>query len=407
MYQLVLLRDPRPDELETMRAGRPGWAGGGGGFCSTPMNSFLSRNPGGDPRTASVLSRRRFLQNYGAVGGAGPVASADGGSQASVSLGGGLHHRPKAKRVIQLFMNGGASQMDTFDYKPELVRLHGESLGPAEKPEGQTGMPGAVMKSPFEFKQHGQSGRWVSSVSRTWRACVDDMAFLMAMTSKTNVHGPAATCRTPVFCCPGFPCMGAWMCYGLGSLTDNLPTFVVLPDPRGLPYNRKGNFSVGLSARAASGHDHPGGGARRRSPTLFPPDAPTFTTARTPAARAGAAGATEPRTTPRTRPGDSRLEARIASYELAAQMQLSAPEAFDLTRGNRSDEEALRHGPAGHRGLRPALPAGAPSDASAACGSCRSGAGRRARPTIGTTTATSPTELPPIAAAWISPSPRC
>src|SRR5688500_13335345 len=77
---------------------------------------------------------------------------------------GGLHHRAKVRRVIQLFMNGGASQIDTYDYKPELIRLHGQMLGPKEKPEGFTAEVGAVMKSPFEFKQYGQSGRWVSTV---------------------------------------------------------------------------------------------------------------------------------------------------------------------------------------------------------------------------------------------------
>ncbi|NIP93758.1 MAG: DUF1501 domain-containing protein, partial [Akkermansiaceae bacterium] len=76
----------------------------------------------------------------------------------------GVHHAPKVRRVIQLFMTGGASPMDTFDYKPDLEKLHGQKLGPKEKPEGFTGVPGALMKSPFEFRQHGESGRWVSSV---------------------------------------------------------------------------------------------------------------------------------------------------------------------------------------------------------------------------------------------------
>src|SRR5215203_3301425 len=105
---------------------------------------------------------------------------------------GGVHHPAKARRVIQLFMNGGVSQMDTFDPKPELTRLHGQKLGPKERPEGQTGDPGALMKSPFEFAQHGQSGRWVSSVFPQIATIVDDLAFLMAMTSKTSVHGPGS-----------------------------------------------------------------------------------------------------------------------------------------------------------------------------------------------------------------------
>ncbi|HAY82315.1 MAG TPA: DUF1501 domain-containing protein, partial [Planctomycetaceae bacterium] len=156
---------------------------------------------------------------------------------------GGLHHRARAKRVIQLFMTGGASPMDTYDYKPQLEKLHGQKLGPKEKPEGFTAPPGALMKSPFKFQQHGESGRWVSSVFPHQAQVVDEMAFLMAMASKTNVHGPGTYMMNSGFLLPGFPCMGAWISYGLGNLTDELPTFIVLPDPKGLPYNQKGPFS--------------------------------------------------------------------------------------------------------------------------------------------------------------------
>ena len=151
-----------------------------------------------------------------------------------------------SKRVIQLFMTGGASPMDTYDYKPELEKLHGQKLGPEKKPEGFTAMPGAIMKSPFKFKQHGESGRWVSSVFPHQAEEVDQMAFLMAMASKTNVHGPGTYMMNSGFLLPGFPSMGAWISYGLGNLTDELPTFVVLPDAKGLPYNQKGPFSSGF-----------------------------------------------------------------------------------------------------------------------------------------------------------------
>src|SRR3954466_9921905 len=126
------------------------------------------------------LPRREFLWRFG--GGLGGIALthllarndllADTPPAARAEWNGGLHHRAKVKRVIQLFMNGGVSQMDTFDYKPELARLHGQSLGPKEKPEGQTGEVGTVMKSPFEFKQYGQSGRWVSSMFPHQAKCV-------------------------------------------------------------------------------------------------------------------------------------------------------------------------------------------------------------------------------------------
>ena len=119
-------------------------------------------------------------------------------------------------------------------------------LGPKEKPEGFTAEVGAVMKSPFGFKQYGQSGRWVSSVFPEQSKCVDEMAFLMAMASKTNVHGPGAYMMNTGFVLPGFPCLGAWVSYGLGSLRDNVPAFVALPDARGLPYNGRGCFTSGF-----------------------------------------------------------------------------------------------------------------------------------------------------------------
>ena len=142
-----------------------------------------------DPTLSSDgANRRRFLGQIG--GGFGSVAltqmlTRDVLGNGKLAFNGGLHHRAKVRRVIQLFMTGGASPMDTFDYKPELERLHGQKLGPSEKPEGFTAVPGALMKSPFKFKQHGQSGRWVSEVFPHQAKWVDEMAFLMAMSSKT------------------------------------------------------------------------------------------------------------------------------------------------------------------------------------------------------------------------------
>jgi len=204
------------------------------------MSSSSSNNP--------RLDRRSLLLGVG--GGFGAMALQQ---LLANEAGNGLHHPAKVKRVIQLFMTGGASPMDTFDYKPELERLHGQKLGPKAKPEGFTAMPGAIMKSPFEFKRHGDSGRWVSSVFPHQAKWVDEMAFLMAMRSKTNVHGPGTYMMNSGFVLPGFPCMGAWISYALGNLTDNLPTFVVLPDAKGLPYNQRGPFSSGFLSAVHQG----------------------------------------------------------------------------------------------------------------------------------------------------------
>lgn len=281
-----------------------------------------------------ISSRRDFLSQVG--GGIAGIALSQlltreawgGDAVPRPAFHGGLHHPAKVKRVIQLFMNGGVSQMDTFDYKPELARLHGQKIGPKEKPEGQTGECGAVMKSPFAFKQHGQSGRWVSSVFPHQAKWVDEMAFLMAMTTKTSVHGPGSYMMNTGFTLPGFPCMGAWISYGLGSLVDNLPTFVVLPDARGLPYNQKGNFSSAfLPSRHQGTIIHAGSG--QPVPDLFADKKYAFTG---PAADAAALDLLQQmnRQHAGAHPDDSRLDARIASYALAAKMQLSAPEAFDL-----------------------------------------------------------------------------
>lgn len=252
---------------------------------------------------------------------------------------GGMHHPAKVKRVIQLFMNGGASPMDLFDYKPELIRLHGQMLGPKEKPEGFTAPAGAVMKSPFEFQQHGETGRWVSSLFPHQAQVVDELAFLMAMASKTNVHGPASYMQNTGFILPGFPCLGAWISYALGSIADNLPTFVVLPDPRGLPYNQKGNFSAGfLPAR----HQGTVVDAARQPPIpdlVADPKAYPFATGEADRATVELLQ-TINRQHAKQRPDDTRLEARIAAGELAARMQLSAPEAFDLTRETQETQAA-------------------------------------------------------------------
>jgi hypothetical protein len=302
-------------------------------------------NPLINAAAQTFCNRRDFLWRMG--GGLGGIAMshlfsrelmAEGLPAPQPEFNGGLHHRAKVKRVIQLFLNGGVSQMDTFDYKPELARLHGQMLGPKEKPEGFTAEVGAVMKSPFEFKQYGETGRWVSSVFPLQAQCVDDWAFLMAMVTKTNVHGPGSYMMNSGFLLPGFPCMGAWISYALGNLTDNLPSFVVLPDARGLPYNQKGNFSAGfLPAK------HQGtlidAAARQPVPDLFAKERFGFVTPS--ADRKGLALLQRINHVHAERdPADSRLEARISSYELAAKMQLSAPEAFDISRETQNTRTA-------------------------------------------------------------------
>jgi hypothetical protein len=286
-----------------------------------------------------MTSRREFLQTlgggFGAVALADLLAKADGPSASAGSqLGmyGGVHHPAKVRRVIQLFMNGGASQVDLFDHKPLLQRLNGQSFDPGVglRVEAATSKPGVVLAPPVRLRQHGECGRWVSDLLPHTAGCVDDLAFLMAMKSRTNVHGPGSYLMNTGFLLPGFPSMGAWISYALGTLADNLPTFVVLPDARGLPYNQKGNFSAGFLPPQHQGTIVNTKGGEPIAHLAASPHAKYVT------AEAEDAGLELLEVLNRGHAqevgGDPRLEARIEAYELAAKMQLSAPEVFDLAR---------------------------------------------------------------------------
>lgn len=299
----------------------------------------------GTPMVPHELSRRRILAS--AAGGFGVVALANllGRSSAladepRAELNGGLHHRAKVRRVIQLFMNGGASQMDLFDYKPALFKQAGQKFDPGQNVhvEAPTSAPGSVLKPPFEFHQHGETGRWISDQLPHLSKHIDRLGFLMAMQSRTNVHGPGSYLMNTGFLTPGAPCLGAWTSYALGSLTDNLPTFVVLPDARGLPYNQKGNFQNGFLSASHQGTIL----NTASSEPIADLHAPASARFITPQADNDGRALLQKlnREHLLTNPGDSRLEARIRAYELAAKMQLSAPEAFDLSRESETTQKA-------------------------------------------------------------------
>ncbi|MCA9232441.1 MAG: DUF1501 domain-containing protein [Planctomycetales bacterium] len=276
----------------------------------------------------ALTSRRSFLWKYG--GGLGGIALAalldrEGLLQASET--GRLHHAPKAKRVVQLYMSGGASQCDTFDYKPLLNKQHGEPWDPGSEVELFQSKPGHTMQAPWKWQQYGQSGKWINDCVAPLGACVDDIAFVHNMVSKSNVHGPATFMQASGFILPGFPSMGAWLSYGMGSEADDLPTFVVLPDPRGFPPNGPANWSSGFLPA-----EHQGTAIR---PSAANPIADLFAPADsyvTPQGDRDVLAALEQINLAHQsqRAGDTRLDARIRSYELAAQMQTSAPEVLDL-----------------------------------------------------------------------------
>lgn len=278
------------------------------------------------------MNRRAFL--WGLGGGLGGVALAsmlerDGNLAAAETPKSGFVHFPaKAKRVVQLFMAGAASHVDLFDHKPELIKRDGQPWDPGEKVELFQNGHGATFASPWKWKAHGRCGKYLSEIASPLGAVVDDMAFVHSMVGRTGVHSTATLLQATGFQLPGFPGMGAWISYGLGSLNENLPTFVVMPDHRGFPSNGQKNWDAAfLPARHQGTLIRPG--ATNPIADLFP-DAGSFAT------REGDADGLAllnqmNREHASQRPGDSRLEARIRSYELAAKMQLEAPAALDIS----------------------------------------------------------------------------
>lgn len=285
-----------------------------------------------------AIDRREFLWRFG--GGLGGIALAHLlGNQgllaqtAAPPLASGIlkhpHHPPRAKRVVQLFMSGAASQCDTFDYKPLLIQQHGKPFDPGGKVELFQSSPGACMKSPWDWKRYGQSGKWISDLVPHIGSCVDDIAFIHSMVATSNIHGPATFMQNTGFVLPGFPHMGSWISYGLGSMTENLPTFVVLPDPRGFAPNGAANWAAGFLPAA-----HQGTMIRVGKPNpiydLFPP--PNAHHISQESENEGMALLRHFNEQHRAqREGDSRLDARIASYEMAARLQLSAPGILDIS----------------------------------------------------------------------------
>ncbi len=235
------------------------------------------------------------------------------------------HHRARAKRVIHLCLCGGVSHLDTFDHKPALARLHGKRLPGKEKPETFFGQIGLLRQSDWTFHQRGQSGLWVSDLFPHLAKVADELTVIRSMLADSANHTPATFQQNTGFRLNGFPVMGAWLSYGLGSESDDLPAYVVLPDARGLPAGGTINWSNGfLPAR------HQGVALRTRGTPiedLLP--AKPIDTATEKASRELLAALNRQH-------GEGRdaeiLDARLRSYELAARMQLTVPRVTDLSK---------------------------------------------------------------------------
>jgi len=237
------------------------------------------------------------------------------------------HFPSKAKSVIWLFMNGGPSHVDTWDYKPDLQKQSGKELEGFDKNTGFfTDQVGPLMGSPFKFAQHGQSGAWVSDIFPEMSKHVDEMAFLHGCHTETNNHAPALFEINTGMSRMGFPCVGSWVTYGLGTENQNLPAFVVMYDTlgRGIPKGHAQNWGAGFLPGIFQGTALNGQGAPIDN--LERPKALTDAAQRSQLDLLNRLN----RHHLESSPGEASLAARIESFELAYRMQMAAPEALEI-----------------------------------------------------------------------------
>jgi hypothetical protein len=232
----------------------------------------------------------------------------------------------KAKSAIFLYMYGGPSHIDTFDYKPAMKGMDGKTVAVKTFGRGGHKNQGRIVEPKWSFKQYGQSGKWVSDLFPNLGQCVDDIAFIHSMTADSPIHGSAMLQMNTGKILSGSPCIGSWVNYGLGTMNQNLPGFVVMLDPRGGPISGAKNWSSGYMP-ASYQATVIGSGETPILDLQRPKDEPEavqremLDTLREYNSEHEAA-----------RGDNSNLAARIASYELAFRMQSTAPEATDLSR---------------------------------------------------------------------------
>jgi hypothetical protein len=265
-----------------------------------------------------LLDRRRFL-GHAATGLPGVALAsllADGRDKPG---------RSPSKRVLVLFCSGAVSHVDSFDYKPELVKRAGQPLPGSEKLVTFQGENGNLVAPIWKFRPRGQSGKMVSDLFPKLAELADEMCFIHSLTAKSNTHGPAENQMSTGFTLDGFPSVGAWVTYALGSENKDLPAFVAIPDPRGVPQTGPNNWGSGFLPASAQGTPLT---ADKPIPHL---NRPAGVTPTADAATRDFVNLLNEKHLER-HPGEAELAARIASYETAARMQLRASEAADLTK---------------------------------------------------------------------------
>ena len=288
-------------------------------FCGRTRREFLWETGAGFTGAAltGMLSQDGFLNSQtvaadGVSGWTNPLAPKD------------PHFPAKAKAVIFLYMYGGPSHIDTFDHKPDMIGMDGKTVEVKTFGRGGHKNQGRIVEPRWKFKRHGESEQWVSELFPHFATCVDDVAFIKSMTADSPIHGSAMLQMNTGKVQSGSPCLGSWINYGLGSVNENLPGFVVMLDPRGGPISGAKNWSSGYMPASFQATNIRSTGAPILD--LAPPSGMSK------AAQRRLLDSLREFNTEHQQPrGDnSNLAARIASYELAYKMQSSAPEAVDI-----------------------------------------------------------------------------
>ena len=276
------------------------------------------------PAGRALLDRRSLLAHT-ATGLSGIAFASLCAADAPTSAARPPQFPAKAKRVLHVFCSGACSHLDSWDYKPELIKRDGQPLpGPAKVVTFQ-GENGNLTRSPYAFRQRGKSGKYVSDLFPRLGDLVDEMCFVHSMTAKASSHGPAESQMNTGFTLEGFPSAGAWVSYALGTENQDLPAYVAIPDPRGVPQIGPLTWGSGFLPAVFQGTPF---NADRPIPNLRP--------ARPVDARSEAAARDFLRLLNeehlKRNPEDTDLAARVAAYELAGRLQVKAAEVADLAK---------------------------------------------------------------------------
>ncbi len=284
-------------------------------FCGRTRREFLWQTGAGFGAVAlsTMLGRDGFFNT---------TAAADVRSNPLAAK--APHFAPKAKSIIFLFMYGGPSHIDTFDYKPNMIGMDGKSVDVKTFGRGGHRNQGRIVEPRWKFKQYGECGKWVSDLFPNVAECVDDIAFLNSMTADSPIHGSAMLMMNSGKILSGSPALGSWVNYGLGTVNENLPGFVVMLDPTGGPISGAKNWSSGYMPATYQGTV-----LRSQGNPILDLQTPAGISRPVQREMLDSIAAINQRHLD-AHGGNDDLAARISSYELAYKMQEHAPEAVSF-----------------------------------------------------------------------------